>query len=162
MEPCLQVATAHRPRGLGGWSPRRAPRPRDARWALSSVAMACPLARRARRGFFDDWAQWFEDFATRAELQEEPVEPTFRQRRGSLKEQEALITSRVWQGSGRIRRARAVLVDAGAKVQAFNVVVYPAYSQGLRPVLGVDVLSFRCRRHAFGPSFTIFLSSLSL
>ena len=137
MKPCPQVATPHRPRAprLLSSSPRSAP-PRHRWWPFA-------LAPVARRAFFQDWAQWFESFAARAQLSEEQVEPIFHKRKGRFKGQEASISSRVWQGSGCIRRARAVLVDAGDTVQAFNVVVYPSYRQGLRPVLGVDVLSFR-------------------
>ena len=39
--------------------------------------------------------------------------------------------------------ARAAIRLTG---QAFNVVVYPSYHRGPRPVLGVDVLSFRQRQ----------------
>lgn len=40
------------------------------------------------------------------------------------------------------RRLRSLLVRDGPRLQAFNAVLYPSYSLGLLPVLGVDVLSF--------------------
>lgn len=81
------------------------------------------------------------------DLHEELPAPTFAQRTTAnpfATVEEASITSRVWiaKGGGPIRRARSVIVNAGKKVQAYNVVVYPSYDRGLQPVIGIDLLSF--------------------
>lgn len=100
------------------------------------------------RGFFVEWAKWFEeDIVEKMDLHEELLAPTFAQRTTAnpfATVEEASITSRVWiaKGGGPIRRARSVIVNAGIKVQAYNVVVYPSYDRGLQPVLGIDLLSF--------------------
>jgi len=90
-----------------------------------------------------------EDFVAKMDLEEELLRPEFAERITAhpfSDVEEALITSRVWKEKATepslIRRARSVSVNAGAKVQAFNVVVYPSYNLGLQPVLGVDLLSF--------------------
>eukprot|EP00434_Breviolum_minutum_P007979 symbB.v1.2.007036.t1/scaffold428.1/size206322/11 len=126
-------------------------------FTLSGLRCARSSTRRSRgarvsepSGFFDTWAKWFEaDFVAKMDLEEELLLPEFAERITAhpfSDVEEALITSRVWKEKATepslIRRARSVRVNAGAKVQAFNVVVYPSYNLGLQPVLGVDLLSF--------------------
>lgn len=120
----------------------------SARFSRKRAKKCGQCAGATNTGFFVEWAKWFEeDIVEKMDLHEELPAPTFAQRTTAnpfATVEEASITSRVWiaKGGGPIRRARSVIVNAGIKVQAYNVVVYPSYDRGLQPVIGIDLLSF--------------------
>eukprot|EP00931_Biecheleriopsis_adriatica_P060371 TRINITY_DN36253_c0_g1_i1.p1 TRINITY_DN36253_c0_g1~~TRINITY_DN36253_c0_g1_i1.p1 ORF type:complete len:373 (-),score=64.16 TRINITY_DN36253_c0_g1_i1:299-1360(-) len=108
--------------------------------------------------FFEAWAAWLEEKTVADDklgLREDVLPPHLAQKVSDASARaQASISGKVWVADRQdspIRRMRYVLVDSGDELQAFNAVIYPAYSRGPRPVLGIDVLSFNHhRRLLFG------------
>lgn len=104
--------------------------------------------------FFEPWADWLQQhlLATFPQLHEQALPSRFS---ASGEPPGATIGTRVFSGDfaegSPIRRFRVTLVSDGARLQAMNAAVYPAYELGPVPIFGADLLSFNShQRLLFG------------